>query len=817
VAKRKARNASPPDPATLLADYNAKRDFKKTAEPKGEGGAGSGRTFMVQKHDATRLHYDLRLEKDGVLKSWAVTKGPSLNPDDKRLAVQTEDHPLSYATFEGTIPKAEYGGGTVMLWDRGTWEPIEGKSAADLEEGHLHFRLDGERMKGEWLLIRMKRREGEKRDNWLLRKIDDAEAGASGGLTEAYLTSVETGRTMEEIAAGKSQRKTRKKGVKTAALPAFSAPQLATLSDSVPSGSDWLHEMKYDGYRALIAARGEDVRIFTRSGKDWTERFPAVAQAVAAAGFGSVLIDGEIAVLDKDGRPDFGSLQSSFDNKGKGQILFAFDLLESDGEDLRGLTNIERKQKLASLLPPGDKVIRYSDHVVGKGEALFDAMCAKGLEGVICKKANAPYRNQRTRNWLKVKCIRRQEFVIIGRSPSSKKGRDFASLLLAQNEGGKLVYRGKVGTGFDEDTMSTLARKLDGLSRKAPPAEVPKVAARGAVWATPKLVAEVAFAEFTGEGVLRHASFIGLREDKPPEEVVTERAVAAPTEAVEVAISSPDRVIFPDAGITKGELADYYRNAAPLMLPWAARRPISLVRCPGGRAKQCFFQKHDPGSFGEHVLGVAIREKDGGTEDYLYVEDEAGLLACVQMGTIEFHGWGARVGDVERPDRMVFDLDPDEGLDFADVRQAALDIRAHLADTGLESFAMLSGGKGVHVVVPLKPDAEWPAVKDFASRFSRALAAAEPERFTATMSKAKRKGRIFIDWLRNQRGATAILPYAVRARENAPVAAPVSWAELPKMDSGAVFTVATFDRLRRRAGGAALAGWGEADQVLPSL
>lgn len=823
----------------LLAEYNARRDFTKTLEPAGKAGRAGSRVFMVQKHDATRLHYDLRLEKDGVLKSWAVTKGPSLDPDDKRLAVQTEDHPLSYATFEGTIPKGEYGGGTVMLWDRGTWAPIKGKSADDLEDGHLHFILDGERMKGEWLLVRMKRRPGEKRDNWLLRKLDDEYSGSSEGLTGKYLTSVDSGRTMDEIAEGKRAgrtgsnrsggKKPRSGGRKPGAdgpLPRHQPPQLATLADTVPPGDDWLHEMKYDGYRALVAAAGDEVRVFTRNGKDWSEKFPGLVDAVKAADLGTALLDGELVVLDADGRPSFQALQQALDGSASGEaiVYYAFDLLTEGRRDLKTLPNIERKARLAALLPGDSPVLRYSDHVLGRGEALFEAMCEKGLEGVVSKRADAPYRNARTKNWLKVKCIRRQDFVIVGLSRSTAKGRPFASLLLGQYDGDRLVYRGKVGTGWTMDAMEALSAKMRPLERKTPPLDVPKGAAKGVVWLTPKLVAEIAFAELTPEGVTRHASFLGLRADKDAKDAGVETPVAAaavaedaakPAEAVK--ISSADRIVFPDAGITKGELADYVRRAAPLMLPWAARRPISLVRCPQGRQKKCFFQKHDSGSFGEHVLAVPIVEKEGEKQDYLYVEDAAGLLQCVQMGTIEFHGWGAPVDDVERPDRLVIDLDPDEGLAFEDVKAAALEIRDHLKDTGLVSFPMLTGGKGVHVIAPLHPSADWTEVKDFASRFARAIASAEPERFTATMSKAKRKGRIFIDWLRNQRGSTAILPYSPRARSGASVAVPIAWNELKDHDSGADFTIKDFDKLQRRAGSAAMQGWGEAEQTLPEL
>lgn len=814
-----------------LALYNAKRDFAKTAEPAGTLAPGNGNSFIVQKHDATRLHWDFRLEVDGVLKSWAVTRGPSLDPNEKRLAVRTEDHPLSYATFEGTIPKGEYGGGTVMLWDRGTWSVIKGKSVKDLEKGHLHFVLDGERMKGEWLLIRLKPRGKEKRENWLLRKIDDGFAGGTDLLVESALTSVSTGRTMQEIAEGapaqasekpeasapskkKPARRKRAKGTP----PAFAEPQLCTLVDSVPTGSAWMHEVKYDGYRALIAVGGGSAKVYTRSGLDWTDKFAAIAKAAAELDVDNALIDGEIVAF-KDGRPDFSTLKDAI-SAGGDMTFFAFDLLTLNGDDLRPLSNVERKERLRSFIPETER-LKFSEHVIGSGEELFERMCQEQLEGIVSKKADAPYRGARTKSWLKVKCTRRQEFVIVGWTDSDK-ARGFRSLLLGVHEDGTLRYAGKVGTGFTNDLMIDLADRLAKIERKTPPVDVPKnlgrAAVRGAHWVTPKLVAEIAFTETTPDKLLRHPSFLELRGDKKAAEVVVETPEPAPTApATSVKISSADRLIFPESSVTKGDLAEYYAAVAPIMLPWVARRPISLVRCPQGRARKCFFQKHDAGSFGAHVHQVPIKEQDGSTEDYLWVDDADGLVACVQMGTIEFHGWGSSVDHLEKPDRLIFDLDPDEGLDFEDTKKAAEHLKNQLAELGLTSFPLLSGGKGVHVVVPLTPQAEWPAVKSFADRFARALAQAEPDRFVATMSKAKRKGRIFIDWLRNQRGATAIMPYAARARAGAPVAAPVSWTELRRIETAAQWNVSAADELIKRASSRALAGWGTADQVLPDF
>jgi len=803
-----------PKSADPLATYNAKRDFAKTAEPKGARAAKPGNSFMVQKHDATRLHWDLRLEVDGVLKSWAVTRGPSLDPDDKRLAVRTEDHPLSYATFEGTIPAGEYGGGTVMLWDRGTWAPAPGKSARDLDKGHLHFELRGERMKGEWLLVRMKPRPKEKRENWLLRKIDDAYAEPAHDIAARALTSIKSGRTMNEIAADK---KPPAKAAPSGKPPAFTKPQLATLVDHPPTGSQWLHEVKYDGYRCLLAVGGGRARVFTRTGLDWSAKFPEIAAAGAAFDT-PALIDGEIVALGADGKPSFSALQAAMKAGGEGLVMFAFDLLSLGGKDLRRLPNVERKTLLRPLVEGGD-AIQFAEHVVGGGEKLFDAMCREGYEGIVSKKADAAYAARRTRAWLKVKCTRRQEFVIVGWTASASKPRAFKSLLLAlTGDDGELKYAGKVGTGFGAALLADIGGKLARLERKSPSVDAPKAATRGAHWVAPRLVAEVAFAEFTADGVVRHASFVGLRDDKPAR--AAKREVKAPTpapSAASIKISNRSRVIFPESGLTKGDLADYYTAVAAIMLPWAAERPVSLVRCPQGRAKKCFFQKHDSGSFGEDVHHIDIREKDGGKEPYLYVKDADGLLTCVQMGTIEFHGWGSRVEDVEKPDRMVFDLDPDEGLDFEQVKSAARHLRDELAALGLVSFAMLSGGKGLHVVAPLTPEAKWPAVKDFASRFSTALAEVDPNRFTATMSKAKRKGRIFIDWLRNQRGATAILPYAARARPGATVAAPIDWDELRDIETPGRFSIRDADELVERASSAALRGWGVARQVLPDL
>ena len=616
-----------------------------------------------------------------------------------------------------------------------------------------------------------------------------------------------------------------KKPARRAATPAmkpppFRAVQLATLVDTVPTGSRWLHEMKYDGYRLLVVVGGGEARAYTRSGLDWSEKFDAIVQAAAKLDVGSALLDGEAVVLDADGRSSFQALQGALKGAPATIDYYAFDLLELNGEDLTGLPLTDRKAKLREILPDGDPRIRYSEHIVGNGEKLLHNFCDAGLEGVISKLANAKYVGSRAGSWVKTKCIKRQEFIIVGWTPSEK-SRSFRSLILGVHDKGELRYAGKVGTGFNTDELFRLMEIMQPIEQAAPTVKAPRAEVRGAHWLKPRLVAEIAYTEMTNEGTLRHPSYLGLREDKKPEAVVLETEapiaeIAAPATS-SIKISNRERVIDPDTGITKGQLADHYAAVAAVMLPWVGSRPISLVRCPQGRAKKCFFQKHDAGSFGDAVKHVGITEKDGHEEPYLYIDTADGLLTCVQMGTIEFHGWGARIEDVEKADRLVFDLDPDEGLDFEAVRKAAFHFREILQQIGLETFPMVTGGKGIHVIAPLVPKAEWPEVKDFAHRLAQAVAQSDPDNFTAALPKAQRKGRIFVDYLRNQRGATAVMPYSVRARSGAPVAAPITWKEMETIDTPAHWHVGDAAELVKRAGSKALAGWGRADQVLPDL
>ena len=806
-----------------LDEYNRRRDFRRTAEPPGKAGnrrAGkrNGGAYLIQKHDASRLHYDFRLELDGVLKSWAVTRGPSLDPKDKRLAVRTEDHPLDYGDFEGVIPEGEYGGGTVMLWDRGTWEPKDDPREG-LSKGKLSFHLRGERLTGDWALVRMRGKKKEKRENWLLVKERDAAADASGSLLKRHTDSVASGRTMAQIAQsgavlGEEEERSGKRRGKAAgtqgrARPTFVAPQLATLVDTAPQGGDWLHEIKWDGYRIQAIIDGGRVRLMTRNRKDWSDRFPAIRDLLKDLPAKRAVIDGEVVALTgeaADGgmpRSDFAALQQAMES-GAALCYVAFDLLHRDGDDLRKLPLHERKAALRDLIGAGlegkGAELRFCDHLAGEGPAVHAHACDMGLEGIVSKRADRPYRSGRGRDWLKAKCARREEFVIAGFSPSDKKGRPFASLLLGSFENGDLVYRGRVGTGFDAEMMADLATKMRSLSRKtAPFEEVPATIARTARWVTPKLVAQIAYTERTPDGLLRHPAFQGLREDKAAEEVHLDRSETDDTAAAGegIALTHPDRVLFPEQGITKGDLADYLAAVADRILPHLARRPLSLVRCPQGRAKACFFQRHRMPGMPDAVHALPIVEKDGTKADYLYVEDAAGLRALAQFGVLELHIWGAPATDVEKPDRLVFDLDPDEGLDFAAVRDAARDMRDLLAALGLQSFPLLTGGKGVHVVAPLTPARGWEEVKGFARGLSERLAQAAPDRFVAKASKQARKGRIFLDWLRNERGATAICPFSPRARKGAPVAVPVTWDELARATSGGDYDMA---KLRRRLG-----------------
>lgn len=793
-----------------LEQYHAKRDFKKTAEPAGKIARGkqAGGIFVIQKHAATRLHYDFRLEHDGVLWSWAVTRGPSLDPHEKRLAVHVEDHPVDYASFEGTIPKGQYGGGAVLVWDEGKWIP-DGDPAKAMKKGHINFELEGKKLNGRWHLVRLKPRRGEKRDNWLLIKSDDAAARPGEDILVEEPKSVKSGLTIEEVGEGKAAKGEKPKvwhSNKPAAGKAkraaakrldFIEPQLATLEKDAPAGDDWLHEVKFDGYRMQAQIAGSEVRLLTRAGLDWTEKFDGPVTAVLGKlKCRDAIIDGEVVVLADSGVSSFALLQADLSAKRADRFLYyAFDLMRLDGEDLRGEPLVERKQALAELLgeQADNSALRFSDHFHEPGKVMLQHVCRMGLEGVVSKRADAPYRSGRGLSWVKSKCTLRQEFVIGGYLPSDKTGRGLRSLLVGFHEGGKLNYAGRVGTGFSGKVATDLKKKLDGLEAKASPfsAAVPK--GKGLTFVKPELVGEVEFRSWTSDRIIRHASFQGLREDKPAEEVVQEKLKKAESEAkpsgkpapkasagavkTSVKLSHPDKLLWPDEKISKQDLLSHYDLVWPRMEQFVVNRPLSLVRAPDGIHGQRFFQKHASPGMSDKIL--RMKDPTDG-EEILYIKDFDGLAALVQYGVVEVHIWGCSLDALEKPDQIIFDLDPDEGVDVKAVRAAALDIRKQLDELSLPNLVKTSGGKGYHVLVPLKPSADWDQVKDFAHDFARALEQAAPDRYTATLSKKARTGKIFVDYLRNGRGSTTVAPYSSRAKKGATVSMPVTWPELEK-------------------------------------
>ena len=803
--------------------YRRKRNFKTTPEPAGRVGhrrRRRGLAFVVQKHAASHLHYDFRLELDGVLLSWAVPKGPSLDPNDKRLAMHVEDHPLEYGDFEGVIPPKQYGSGTVLLWDRGTWIP-HGDPAESYRKGKLKFRLDGEKLHGDWTLVRSHGgRYGADGKGWLLIKEDDdhAQPARAGTVVDEHPLSVTTGRSIEAIAAARDRewhstksiaenvasgavqpsrrRRARRslanvKGARESALPDFIEPQLATLVDAAPAGSGWVHEMKYDGYRILARLADGRVTLFSRNGKDWTDKLAAVAGAVARLPARSAWLDGEVVVLLPDGRSSFQALQNALSQSPPPAVqYFVFDLPYVDGHDLRATPLTARKATLQTLLEGAPDGLRYSEHVATAGADYFTAACRLGLEGIISKRADSTYAGVRSRDWLKVKCEQRQEFVIVGYTEPGGVRSGFGALLLAVREEGRLRFAGRVGTGFDEKAVKTIRARLDEIAVETPPAleRAPRgAAARGVHWVRPQLVAEVRFAEWTRDGTLRHPSFQGLREDKPASEVVREtpqpvarRKAAAEAGSVRignVALSHADKLLFPEAGVTKRTLAGYYLAVADRLLPHLENRPLTLVRCPNGWNRQCFFQKNADASVDPSIERVEVTTSDGPAQ-YMMANRVEALIALTQMGVIELHPWGASTPRLGLPDRLIFDFDPDDDLPWPQIVEAVQVMRTLLSEIGLNGYLKTTGGKGLHVVVPIKPRHDWATVKAFTKAVAELLVRTFPGRYTDKLTKSRRRGKIFIDYLRNAEGATAITAFGVRARELAPVATPITWDEL---------------------------------------
>jgi bifunctional non-homologous end joining protein LigD len=740
-----------------LKTYQAKRKFGVTAEPKGKVARRQRHAFVIQKHAARRLHYDLRLELDGVMKSWAVTRGPSLVSGEKRLAVQVEDHPIDYNKFEGAIPKGEYGGGTVMVWDRGSWQPQEDPHKG-LRKGHLSFTLDGEKLHGLWHLVRMHRRRGERRDNWLLIKAHDEAAREAGAkdVLEQKSRSVVSGRSMDEIAKGApkktaketASKKAEKRAQATAAailrrtkkfmsakdktpkdnsparhaaLPAFVAPCLATLADKVPQSDNWIHEIKFDGYRLQARLDNGKVKLLTRRGLDWTRKFPAIAEAIATLPAKAALIDGELAVEGDDGVSSFSLLQQDLkDGRHDRMVLYAFDLLHLDGSDLKPQPLHARKQALARLLAKARQggPLRLSESLTEPGPTLLKHACRMGLEGIVSKLADAAYHSGRGRDWIKTKCSDRQELVVAGFAPSSADAHAVGALVLGYYDGGKLRYAGRTGTGFSHTSARELYRKLKVLKRATSalrPMPKEERGARAPIWVSPELVAEVDFHGWTHGDRVRQASFQGLREDKPARQVVREvKAIAAKAQAPAkrsppvrnakaivggVTLSHPDRVYWQDAGVSKRNLAEFYAQIWQWMRPHVVGRPIALLRCPEGAAGQCFFQKHAAAGIATEHLHL-IPEKG---DKIISIDDLAGLISLVQAGVLEIHTRGTTADNRERADRLVFDLDPGPGTGWKDVVSAAREVRERLARLKLKSFVKTSGGKGLHVVLPVKP------------------------------------------------------------------------------------------------------------------
>lgn len=856
-----------------LQKYWDKRDFSVTPEPRGEiVKTGSELSYYIQEHHARRLHYDFRLELEGTLKSWAVPKGPSLDPSEKRLAVHVEDHPLEYGTFEGDIPEHQYGAGHVKLWDRGVWTPI-GDARQGYRKGRLKFRLEGVKLAGVWNLVRMPPRE-EGKENWLLIKEDDEEARTG---EEAHITTLrpesvsdnppgtrkiwQSNRAVDappESPKSKTAKgaKTKKaalaissaglakiEGAQKSALPDLITPQLATLAPHAPEGNDWLSEIKFDGYRAVTSIKNGKARMYTRAGNDWTDKWAQIADVVGDLPVNEAWLDGEVVALDEQGNVSFQALQNMARSSKQARLAYyVFDLVHFDGYDLSRTPLIERKRLLQEILSaaPESGLLLYSDHIQGGAQQVFEHACMHGLEGIVVKRADAGYQQTRGRSWLKVKCLQRQEFVIGGYTEPAGSREEFGALLVGVYDDKKrLVYAGRVGTGFDAALLKSISRDLKKLEQNKPAFHNPPKGyeAKGVHWLKPELVAEINFAQWTDSGSIRHASFAGLRKDKPAQDIVREEPLserdlkqeekkAAKAESTKtsntkkgataepepphrsaamtgknrvasvagIKITHPSKILFPGIGLTKLELAQYYERVADWILPHLKDRPLTLVRCPDGGEKECFFQKNAKETIPESVGRIEVPVD--GTSTYMEAESVEALIGLVQMGVLELHTWGSHEGALEKPDRMIFDIDPAEGLGWERVVEAALLIRSLLVEIGLKTFLKTTGGKGLHVVVPLKPEHGWDEVKAFSKSVAEHLSDTLPDRFTANMSKSKRTNRIFIDYLRNGLGATAVAAYSTRAKPNAPVSVPIAWEELNAEVRSNTFNVRNiFERL----------------------
>jgi bifunctional non-homologous end joining protein LigD len=833
-----------------LDKYQLKRNFSKTPEPKGKRGKKTDAlTFVIQKHAASHLHYDFRLELDGTLKSWAVPKGPSLDPHDKRLAMHVEDHPMAYADFEGIIPAGNYGAGTVIVWDNGEWLPI-GDPVEGYKKGKLKFELHGKKLRGVWNLVRAFGRDGKDKNAWFLIKHGDSAArpasefsvvdelpdsvlgGEAGAVWHSNRAVKETGATKSVRTNGKAPAQKSKKTsaaaaltlpakAKKAKLPLTLAPQLATLVDTIPSGRGWIYEVKFDGYRLLASIDGDSVRLFTRNGNDWTSKLAHLAKALRKLDIADGWLDGEIVVLDENDKPSFQKLQNAFENARTGDIqYYVFDVPFLNGHDLRNVPLIERRATLEQLLKDPPAPLLYSASFEVPAKQLFEHACEMHLEGLIGKRSDAPYRSARSRDWIKLKCLQRQEFVIGGYTdPTGSRTGAFGSLMLGVHDEktGKLRYAGRVGTGFTDTTLRELMKKLKPLVQDEMPFDefTGERPSRAMHWVQPRLVGEVAFSEWTADGHLRHPSFQGLRADKLPTAITQEKPVPATSletpapaksrgkatktgandDAVAgVAITHGERIIDPQSGLTKRDLVQFYEQIAALMLPHLTNRPVSLVRAPAGIDGQHFFQKHlnsvkiphlkelDPALFPGHPPLVTVDSKEA-------------LIACAQMNVIEFHTWNATIDKIDRPERMIFDLDPGEGIEWQQIQQGTELTKLLLDEIGLKSFLKTSGGKGLHVVVPIERQFDWDTVKDFSEAIVQHLASTLPTLFVAKSGPKNRINRIFVDYLRNGYGATTVSAFSARARPGLGVSIPVAWTDLKKLTGSAQWTIRDADKI----------------------
>ncbi|MFL6966370.1 DNA ligase D [Pseudomonas alvandae] len=825
-----------------LDDYNRMRDFAATPEPAAKRSRKSTKTahalqYCIQKHDATRLHYDFRLELDGALKSWAVPKGPSLDPKVKRLAVHVEDHPLDYATFEGSIPEGHYGAGDVIVWDRGVWIP-QGDVHDAYEKGRLKFELRGEKLAGLWNLVRT-HMPGKQEQWFLIKHQDDAARPESEyDVVAAEPDSVLSDRTIvpkrrgkaaaakpvkqpEEPAKPKSTKKTGKttlSGAVAGPMPETLKPELATLVESAPDG-DWLYEIKFDGYRVMARIDNGDVRLITRNGHDWTHKLPKQAEALAALGLESAWLDGEMVVANEQGVPDFQALQNAFDAGSSGKIAYyLFDLPYLNGMDLRKVPVEERRAALAAVLEPNeDPLLRFSDSFEETPEALLNSACQMRMEGLIGKRQGSAYVSRRSSDWIKLKCKNRQEFVVVGFSDPKGARSAFGALLLGLHDvdSGELRYAGKVGTGFNETTLKSIYQQLLPLETKKAAVVNPPTGydAKGVHWLKPELLAEVAFAEMTKEGSVRHAVFHGLRNDKPAKAITQElpktvkktaakddtepapakakakakpKAAQSPTLDGKVRITHPDRVIDASSGTTKMQLAEYYASVADFILPELADRPVALVRAPDGIAGELFFQKN-PERLA--IPGITSLDKDLTGQPIMIINNAEALIGAVQMSTVELHTWNGTSADLDKPDRFVLDLDPDPALPWKSMVEATQLTLSVLDELGLKAFLKTSGGKGIHIVVPITRKLGWDEVKGFSHAIVSHIAKLLPDRFSAVSGPKNRVGRIFIDYLRNGLGATTICAYAARTREGLPVSVPIYREEVAELKGANLWNV----------------------------